>query len=115
MKLTSLKELPVEQVAHAAAESGAITKQVMLKMGDIPHLTNFSQARFLPGQVAAGHSHEDMHEVFFVESGQGEILIDGKSYPLTTSVCIAVKPQEFHEVRNTGTEVLVLTYFGIAV
>ncbi|MEL6554253.1 MAG: cupin domain-containing protein [Cyanobacteria bacterium J06621_11] len=109
MKLTHLNELPIESVSHNAT----IKKQVMLRMGDLPHLTNFSQARFQPGQVAKGHAHEDMHEVFFVEAGVGAIAIDGTTYTLTPGVCIAVAPYENHEVSNTGTEELVLTYFGI--
>jgi quercetin dioxygenase-like cupin family protein len=109
MKLVNLADLPTEAVSH----NPAIKKQVMLKMGDLPHLTNFSQARFAPGQVAAGHAHDDMHEVFFVTSGEGAIAINGHSYPLTPGVCIAVAPGEIHEVTNSGTEALVLTYFGV--
>jgi len=115
MKRTTLEKLPVEEVSHAEQGSAAILKQVMLRMGDIPHLTNFSQARFAPGQVAAGHAHTDMHEVFFVERGEGTITIDHKPYPLTPGTCIAVSPHETHEVSNTGTEELIITYFGIAV
>ncbi|MEL6939282.1 MAG: cupin domain-containing protein [Cyanobacteria bacterium J06598_1] len=109
MKITSLNELPIESVSHNAA----IKKQVMLRMGELPHLTNFSQARFQPGQVAQAHAHTDMHEVFFVEEGEGAIAIDGKPYPLTPGTCIAVAPHESHEVSNTGTAELVLTYFGL--
>lgn len=109
MKLTNLNQLPIESVSHNAA----IKKQVLLHMGDLPHLTNFSQARFQPGQVADGHAHTDMHEVFFVESGVGAIAIDSKVYALAPGVCVAVAPHENHEVSNTGSEELVLTYFGI--
>ncbi|MEM9153367.1 MAG: cupin domain-containing protein [Cyanobacteria bacterium P01_F01_bin.3] len=117
MKITSLKQLPMESVSH----NPAIKKQVMLRMGDLPHVTNFSQARFQSGQVAQAHTHADMHEVFFVESGEGEIVIGigdadatgNTTYPLTPGTCIAVAPYESHEVSNTGTEELVLTYFGI--
>ena len=109
MKITTLKTLPVESVSHNAA----IKKQVMLRMGDLPHLTNFSQARFQPGQVAKAHAHTDMHEVFFVESGEGAIAIDGVTHALTPGVCVAVAPHESHEVSNTGEEALVLTYFGL--
>ncbi len=111
MKLTSLSTLPEETVSH----NPAIKKKVMLRLGDLPHLTNFSQAHFAPGQVAASHSHQDMCEVFFVESGAGTIRINGKSYSLTGGTCIAVEPGEEHEVSNTGTEELVLTYFGLRV
>ncbi|MGC1309961.1 MAG: cupin domain-containing protein [Phormidesmis sp.] len=109
MKSTSLEQLPVEAVSH----NQAIKKQVMLRMGDVPHLTNFSQACFQPGQVAKSHAHADMHEVFFVESGIGTIVIDGVAHALTPGVCVAVAPHEAHEVSNTGDRNLILTYFGL--
>jgi quercetin dioxygenase-like cupin family protein len=111
MKLTSLASIPTEFVSH----NPQISKQVMLRSGDLPHLTNFSQATLAPGQVAAGHAHSDMHEVFFVESGAGTIQINGRAYSLLPGVCIAVEPGEIHEVSNTGIHELVLTYFGIRV
>lgn len=111
MKYTSLRELPLERVSH----NPEIHKQVMLRLGELPHLTNFSQARFSPGQVAAGHAHQDMCEVFFVEAGQGNICIDGTNYALTPGVCVAVEPGEVHEVSNSSTEEMILTYFGLRV
>ncbi|MBD2259530.1 cupin domain-containing protein [Pseudanabaena sp. FACHB-2040] len=109
MKLTSLDTVPEEAVSH----NPAIKKRVMLRLGDLPHLTNFSQARFAPGQIANGHAHTDMAEVFFVEAGQGTITIEGKAYPLTPGTCVAVEPNETHEVVNDGEVELVLTYFGL--
>jgi mannose-6-phosphate isomerase-like protein (cupin superfamily) len=64
----------------------------MLRAGDLPHLTNFSQARFAPGQVAIAHTHHDMCEVFFVESGRGIIRINQMDYALSPGVCVAVEP-----------------------
>lgn len=111
MKLTSLSTLPEETVSH----NPAIQKKVMLRLGDLPHLTNFSQARFAPGQIAATHAHADMYEVFFVEAGEGTIRIDGQPYTLQPGTCITVEPGEEHEVSNTGPGDLVLTYFGLKV
>lgn len=111
MKQTALNHLPEEQVSH----NPAIKKKVMLRFGDLPHLTNFSQARFTPGQVAAAHAHQDMCEVFFVESGRGVIRIENQDYPLVAGVCIAVEPGEVHEVSNNDTTDLILTYFGLRV
>jgi mannose-6-phosphate isomerase-like protein (cupin superfamily) len=110
MKLTSLTSVPTQSVSH----NPEIKKWVLLDSTDLPHLTNFSQARFAPGQVANGHRHGDMYEVFFVESGTGQMLIDGTPYPLEPGTCIAVEPGETHEVINSGTIDLVLTYFGVA-
>lgn len=109
MKVTSLHAVPEEPVSH----NPEIKKRVMLQRGDLPPLTNFSQARFAAGQVASGHAHTDMAEVFFVELGQGQIMIDGQAHPLKPGVCVLVEPGEHHEVVNTGAEELVLTYFGV--
>lgn len=111
MKLTNLSELPEQQVSH----NPKIRKKVMLSLGELPHLTNFSQAIFSPGQVAEAHSHQDMCEIFFVESGRGIIRIDDKDYPLEQGTCVAVEPGEIHEVINNASMDLVLTYFGLRV
>ncbi|MGB3534616.1 MAG: cupin domain-containing protein [Microcoleaceae cyanobacterium] len=111
MKLTHLNQLPEQTVSH----NREIKKKAMLKLGDLPHLTNFSQARFAPGQVAFAHSHTDMCEVFFIESGSGIIRINGTEYRLEPGVCIAVEPNEEHEVINSGKNELIITYFGLQV
>ncbi|MDB9525252.1 cupin domain-containing protein [Oscillatoria sp. CS-180] len=110
MKYVSLNTVPTQSVSH----NTAIHKQTMLEKGDLPHLIQFAQARFAPGQVASAHAHIDMHEVFFVQSGCGTMVINNQVHTLEPGACISVAPGEVHEVSNTGDEVLVLTYFGIA-
>jgi mannose-6-phosphate isomerase-like protein (cupin superfamily) len=109
MKITSLDSLPQQEVSH----NPKIAKKVMLTSEDLPHLTNFSQATFAPGQIAGAHAHQDMCEVFFVSAGVGIIRIDEREYDLTPGVCVAVETEETHEIINTGTKNLILTYFGI--
>jgi mannose-6-phosphate isomerase-like protein (cupin superfamily) len=92
-----------------------IKKKVMLEGGDLPHVTNFSQATFGLGQCASSHAHADMTEVFFVEAGAGTIRVDGESHPLEVGTCVAVFPGEVHEIVNAGSTDLVLTYFGVEV
>lgn len=111
MKITTLNNIPQEGVSHNAN----IRKQVMLRMGDLPHLTNFSQAKFPPGEIANAHSHPDMCEIFFIESGTGMITVDNREYPLAPGTCIAIDVGEVHELRNTGATELVVTYFGLRV
>ncbi|MBE9069733.1 hypothetical protein IQ260_24110 [Leptolyngbya cf. ectocarpi LEGE 11479] len=53
MKRVQLSQLVDQGVSHNAA----ICKKVMVQPGEIPHLTNFSQATFAPGQVARAHAH----------------------------------------------------------
>lgn len=111
MKIVLLADAPEEGVSH----NPEIRKRVLLRRGDLPHLTNFTRARLTPGQVARAHTHADMHEVFFVESGDGVIKVSGREHPLAAGTCVAVEPGETHEIANTGSADLVLNYFGVEV
>src|SRR5919204_1251475 len=109
MKTRSLGAIPVEGVSH----NPGIAKRVLLRKGELPHLTQFAQARFAPGQVAFAHAHADMYEVFFVESGVGRITVDGCAHHLEAGSCVVVEPGETHELANIGAMELVVTYFGL--
>ncbi len=109
MKILSLEQLPLRGVSH----NPAIRKQVMLDNGALPHLLNFARAVFPPGEVADAHRHRDMHEVFFIDSGDGEILIDEQVHAITAGTCIVVEAGELHELRNTGSRDMVVIYFAV--
>jgi len=108
MKKTSLDDLPVQAVSH----NRDIRKRVMIGNLAVPGLTGFSQAVFTAGQVAPGHVHEDMYEVFFVHRGRGVILVDGVEHSMSLDECIMVEPGEHHEISNPYPDELVLLYFG---
>jgi len=109
MKFVSLSSLLEESVSH----NPEIKKKVMLRDGEIPSLTSFSQARFKPGQVAGVHAHENMYEIFLVEAGNGIIRINDKEYQIEKGVCVVIEPGEVHDIINTVSQELVLTYFGL--
>ena len=85
----------------------------MIKAGEMPHLTGFSQARFPPGEIANGHQHDDMCEVFYVVQGHGLIRVNEQEVVLEPGVCVSVEPGENHEIENTGKEELVVNNFGV--
>lgn len=109
MKKASLDEIDAVPVTH----NPAIGKKVMLAADVAPGLTNFSQAVFSSGQVAPGHRHEDMCEVFFVRRGRARITVDGVVHELTPGECILIETGEHHEVANPFDEDLMLLYFGL--
>ncbi|MDB4907473.1 MAG: cupin [Gemmatimonadetes bacterium] len=110
MKIVQLGAISDEPVSHNAA----IAKRVLLRKGEAGAVTQFAQSRFAPGEVAPAHSHPDMHEVFFVQSGQGTAVVDGVSHELVRGTCITFAPGEVHEISNDGEAELVLLYFGVA-
>ncbi len=85
----------------------------MLDPGEIPGLTNFSEAVFEPGDKAPGHAHDDMWEVFFVRSGGGALRIDGRENRLGADECWVIQPGEVHEIENDTDDALRLLYFGV--
>lgn len=111
MKISNLGQIVSASVTH----NPTILKKVMIEKGEIPRITNFTQSRFPVGQSAPAHSHSDMFEVFLVESGIGVFVIDGIEYVVSAGSCIRIDLHEMHEIRNTGDEELILTYFGIEV
>ncbi|NRB39996.1 MAG: cupin domain-containing protein [Pseudomonadales bacterium] len=109
MILRQLNSIPKTQVSH----NPNISRQQILAMGEINNLCNFSQAIFPPGEIANGHRHDDMNEVFLITQGHGEIQINNDTIALSTGSCICVQAGEYHELRNTGSEDLHVTYFAI--
>ena len=108
MKLTS-PDLPWSGVSH----NSAIKKQVFLSKGEAPRITQFARSIFAPGQVAPGHAHKDMWEVFLVTHGTLTIVVDDETHILETGASITLAPNEHHELRNEGAADLHLTYFGL--
>ena len=108
MKITS-PAIPWSEVSH----NPAIKKQVFLPGNEVPNITQFARSVFQPGQVAPGHAHEDMWEVFLVTQGVLTIIVDGNIHHLEAGSSITLAPNEHHELRNEGSSELHLTYFGI--
>lgn len=111
MKIVKLTELSLDNNTH----NPKISKKVMIKNGQIPHLTNFSQGYFPPGETVEEHSHKDMYEIFFIEKGTATFKINGEDHKLKSGSCLTVELGDRHEIRNDNGEELVITYFGVEV
>jgi len=111
MIITNLKDIPFSPVSH----NPDIQKQVILNNQQLPPVTQFAQATFPPKAIAPAHHHDDMLEVFFVQSGEGVMTVNGVEHPLQAGSCISIEPKEVHELRNASdTEALVVSYFGVS-
>ncbi len=109
MKISSLQNTKITEVSH----NKNISKKVLIDNGQVEHLTNFSQAIFPPNEIAYVHSHSDMTEVFFIQSGAGIITVNCEVIHLIEGMCITIEPNETHELKNTGSTALTVLYFGI--
>ncbi|MEN7973551.1 MAG: cupin domain-containing protein, partial [Verrucomicrobiota bacterium] len=88
MKRIGINELPEKGVSHNAR----IRKRVILDDGEVGPITNYARAVFPPGEKAGAHSHDDMVEIFTVESGCGEIRIDDIAYVFSAGLTFVIEP-----------------------
>lgn len=110
MILNTLKNIQSTSVSH----NPMINKQVLLTNQQLPPITQFAQACFPPKAIAHAHQHEDLIEVFLIQSGEGIMTVNGKDHRLTAGSCICIEPTEQHELKNTSdTETMVVTYFSV--
>ena len=109
MKLIKINELPEAGVSHNAK----IRKKVLVGSGELKHITNYAQAVFPPGEKAGSHLHNDMVEVFTCVSGCGEIRINEVGYVFAAGTTVVVEACEVHEIINSGTTDLVVSYFAV--
>lgn len=110
MRRVIIDSLASEPLSH---DTG-ITKQVILRNGTIPHLTQLAQARIPTGSRVTPHKHSDMHEIFIVLSGHGRVHCNDNQQKVGPGTCIQIEPGEMHGFENNGDEELVVVYFGIA-
>ena len=100
--------------AAAAATAAVLTKRVMLRRGEVPHLTSFSATSLRPGQAVPAHAHATMHEVFFVTAGRGHFVVDGARRDVARGSCVHLAPGERHSIGVDGAAPLEMIYFGVA-
>ncbi len=60
-----------------------------------------------PDEEFAEHLHEESVDVISVIQGQGEIVSDGRVYPIHAGQSVYVPPNTRHSARNTGTETFI--------
>ena len=105
MKLINYKSVPPTHFDNEAAKG--VAGRVVAGKADGGN--NFCMRIFeiAPGGHTPKHAHSWEHEMF-VHSGAGEIYCNGQWNPIVPGNVIFRPPDEEHQVRNTGKELLIL-------
>jgi quercetin dioxygenase-like cupin family protein len=105
MKITPYAQA---QATHFDGEpaKGVAARVVIGKQDGAP---NFCMRVFeiAPGGHTPRHSHDWEHEMF-VHVGEGQIYAEGQWRPLSAGNAVFIPGHEEHQMRNTGTELLVV-------
>lgn len=111
MKKTSLSQIFEEGVSH----DKTIKKKVIAKKGDIPHIPQIAQAILKPGNRVKQHSHSDLYEVFYIESGEVQVKVNNQENTLKAGDIITIEPNDIHEFENKSEVDVKMFYFGIEI
>ncbi len=111
MRIFHLADLPEIGVSH----NPDIKKKIILGKGFVPHLMTFAQATFKPGQKVDTHVHETMTEVFYIQNGRAEFIVEGTSFEVTAGDTVVIEAGEKHSQNNPFSQAVTWLYFGIAV
>ncbi|HHU90531.1 MAG TPA: cupin domain-containing protein [Clostridiaceae bacterium] len=63
-----------------------------------------------PTGSTTGHTHADMEEVYFVISGEGEMVVGEDRFEIRTGDALYVPPNEFHTTYQKGNLPLVVLW-----
>ncbi|WP_010135649.1 cupin domain-containing protein [Ochrovirga pacifica] len=110
MKLVKTKQLQEIGTSH----DETIKKKVFIGKDEIPQLMMFGSAVFLPGQKVEAHVHATMYEVFYIQKGRIDFVIDDKKITVSEGDCITVEAGEVHSQHNNYNQEVSWIYFGIA-
>lgn len=110
MKLVHTNQLPEIGTSH----NDDIKKKVFIKKGEVPQLMMFGSATFTPGQAVETHKHDSMYEVFYIQTGKAEFIINNLKLIVVPGDCITIEQGELHSMSNPFKENVTWVYFGIA-
>ena len=63
---------------------------------------------FEPGQEHRLHAHAGMDKVYYVLTGRGIFLLEGREEPMETGMMLVAPEGVLHGIRNTGSERLLV-------
>ncbi|QVY65738.1 cupin domain-containing protein [Polaribacter sp. Q13] len=110
MKLVNTNTLPEIGTSH----DEDVKKKVFIEKGIVPQLMMFGAATFKPGQAVETHKHDTMYEVFYIQSGKAEFVVNDQKMIVIHGDCITIEQGEFHSMSNPFSENVTWVYFGIA-
>ena len=83
----------------------------LVEPGSSPsNLLTMGQTTIYPTGSTTGHSHDDMEEVYYIVSGEGEMVVGEDRYPIRAGDALYVPPGEFHTTFQKGNMPLTVVW-----
>jgi mannose-6-phosphate isomerase-like protein (cupin superfamily) len=76
---------------------------------------NMTHVRIHPGETVPKHTHLDEDQVYYVASGTGFVVLDGKRTDVAAGSGVLIPLGTEHEITNTGSGPLDYVFFVVFV
>ena len=67
------------------------------------HLHSLAHILIPPGKSSSKHYHKISEETYYILSGQGQMIVNGKEYKLSSGQACLIHATEVHQIFNNGT------------
>lgn len=87
-------------------------KNIVFNEKDLGSLgAKFQIVKFKPQTKIEPHYHDKVHEIFYIKSGQGQIVFNGLTHQVKADDIFLCQPGDVHAIINNHKEELVILIF----
>jgi mannose-6-phosphate isomerase-like protein (cupin superfamily) len=96
----------VDRVEAFLTKDGSEIRELLAHRNSSIRNQSLAEARLPPATSTAGHRHPVTEEIYYILEGQGVMQLDGEQRQVGPGDAIAIPPNAFHQISNTGATVL---------
>jgi len=85
-----------------ATKDGSIIRSILDRTNSTVMHQSLAEATLPRGAATTPHRHPRAEEIYYILSGNGEIVIEGRSAAVGPNTGILIPPGACHQIRNTG-------------
>ena len=101
MTISSLDETPAFTTAD-----GSTIRELLNPGNSALRNQSLAHATLAPGQSTARHFHPRAEEIYFIQSGVGQMEIEGEIREIRAGDAVAIPAGARHQITNTGADEL---------
>jgi mannose-6-phosphate isomerase-like protein (cupin superfamily) len=97
-----------EDVEPLEDHDGAVIRELAAPSNSALERLSVAEIVVKAGQQTSGHHHQHLEEVYCILEGTGVMCMEGMEQPVGPGDTVIILPGTTHELRNTGTQDLMM-------
>ncbi len=106
MKGKGMEVRNIRDVPSFTTKDGSEIRELLAHRNSAIRQQSLAEARLPPGGSTTPHRHLRTEEIYYVLAGTAEMQVDGERRCVGPGDAIAILPQQWHQITNTGDSVL---------